>query len=97
MALISTRAGGGSIDNSRDPYGGWDRHGRTREMRWMRGSTQIDRHAYTYDRAGQRLTQTNSPGGTNESQAFVYDGLRQLKNRIRGGTIRMPKAKMNRA
>ncbi|GAA5120576.1 hypothetical protein JIN84_05765 [Luteolibacter yonseiensis] len=75
--------------NSGDPYGGWDRHGRTREMRWMKGSTQIDRHAYTYDRAGQRLTQTNSPGGTNESQAFVYDGLRQLKNRIRGGTIRM--------
>ncbi|WP_267908179.1 hypothetical protein [Luteolibacter yonseiensis] len=41
----------------------------------MRGSTQIDRHAYTYDRhaytydrAGQRLTQANSPGGTNEGQ-----------------------------
>ncbi|WP_345714480.1 RHS repeat-associated core domain-containing protein [Luteolibacter yonseiensis] len=89
MALVSSRAGGHCGGNSGDPYGGWDRHGRTREMRWMRGSTQIDRHAYTYDRAGQRLTQANSPGGTNEGQVFVYDGLRQLKNRIRGGTVRM--------
>jgi len=84
MELSFNFAGG----NSGDPYGGWDRHGRTRDMRWLRGTTLLERHVYSYDRAGQRLTQTNSPGGANENQAFTYDGLRQLSGRTRGVTVR---------
>ena len=77
-----------TIGNSGDNYGGWDRHGRTREMRWTRGGSLIDRSVYTFDRLGQCLTQTGSPGGTAENQAFVYDELRQLKSRTRGVTVR---------
>jgi len=70
-------------DDAGDPYTGWDRFGRTQDLRWSKGSTILDRTRYGYDRSSQR-TWREVPLADYEDEAYQYHGLYQIAGRQRG-------------
>ena len=70
-----------------DPYVGYDRFGRTVDMRWIKnGGSDINRVQYGYDRASRRLWRQElaAPADKNQDQAWIYDGLGQVTSANRG-------------
>ncbi|MGE0413959.1 MAG: RHS repeat-associated core domain-containing protein [Verrucomicrobiales bacterium] len=82
-------AGPGQVTpgDSGDPYVGYDRFGRTVQMRWQVSGTGALRDGYQwgYDRASHRTWRRNlaaTSGGQDE--AYTYDGLHQVTGDQRG-------------
>ena len=67
-----------------DPYTGWDRFGRTQDMRWTKGTAILDRILYGYDRGSRRKWRDNARAPVGEDEFYDYDGLSQLLRRDRG-------------
>jgi RHS repeat-associated protein len=68
---------GNGVGDGGDQYVGLDRFGRIVDQRWVNGSgTDLVRYDYTYDRDGNRLSQTDLVGS--DTQSFTYDNLNQL-------------------
>jgi YD repeat-containing protein len=62
-----------------DPYNGYNRFGRTVDIRWQSTTTedtQLERILYGYDRDSRRIWRMNVLT-TNEDNAYTYDGLSQ--------------------
>jgi RHS repeat-associated protein len=72
-------------DDAGDPYTGWDRFGRTQDLRWTKGEELLDQTRYGYNRSSQRTWRT-APLATSghEDEAYQYDGLYQITGRQRG-------------
>lgn len=89
VELTYISSDGQNGDDAGDPYIGWDRFGRTQNMRWLRqGTTMVEQVKYGYDRASQRVWREN-PVATDdysakEDEYYDYDGLYQLTGRQRG-------------
>ena len=70
-----------------DKYNGYDRFGRTVDMRWIKtpGASVRDRIQYGYDRANNRTWRKNL-AATNKGKdnAYQYDGLYQVKQNAVG-------------
>jgi RHS repeat-associated protein len=73
-------------DTNPDPYNGWDRFGRAVDLRWMKGSTYVERIQHGYDRASNRLYRRNLVANESKRQdeLYHYDGLSQLDDFQRG-------------
>ena len=67
-----------------DPYTGWDRFGRTQDMRWVKGANTLERVLYGYDRGSRRTWRENPVAAGGEDEFYQYDGLSQVKDRTRG-------------
>ena len=71
------------LGSSSDPYSALDRLGRMQDLRWTKGSTDLVRFEYSYDRVSNRLNERNlvaGTGGMNPAvdSLFEYDGLNRL-------------------
>jgi len=67
-----------------DPYGGWDRFGRTQDMPWARGATILERALYGYNEGSQRTWREAPVAPSDEDECYQYDDLYQLIGRQRG-------------
>ena len=69
-----------------DQYAGLDRFGRVRDQRWMKGTTELDRFVYTYDKNSNRTSKdvlgSGNPGNIDE--VYVHDNLNRLMSVTRG-------------
>ncbi|MCF6311054.1 MAG: hypothetical protein L3J39_01255 [Verrucomicrobiales bacterium] len=76
------------VGDAGDPYTGYDRFGRTVDMRWVMssGGAVRDRFQYGYDRASQRTWKSNlaASAGDNQDEHYSYDGLYQVTEAARG-------------
>lgn len=78
------------MGDSGDPYSGYDRFGRTVDMRWNKLSgdtaTMLDRIQYGYDRASRRLWRQDlaAPANAKQDKFYQYDGLSQVKQANQG-------------
>ena len=68
-----------------DPYTGYDRFGRTVDIRWTKTGTnaELDRSQYGFDRDSRRTWQKR-PLTITEDLHYQYDGLSQVTNSARG-------------
>ena len=81
-----------------DTYAGFDLFGRVKTQLWTDGSSDLDKFAYEYDRAGNRTKRAvaidnNSPTGYDHdgfSQTFEYDDLHRLTKVNRGAGAGSP-------
>jgi RHS repeat-associated protein len=75
-----------TVGDSGDPYSGYDRFGRTVDMRWNKVSGEsvqsVDRIQYGYDRASRRLWRQDlaAPASAKQDKFYQYDGLGQVTN-----------------
>ena len=87
LTYIAQGTGDVSADAG-DPYRGLDRFGRVVDQRWRKGTDDLDRFVYTYDRNSNRLTRdvqaTLAPNGYDE--AYSYDSLDRL-TQVQRGTL----------
>ncbi|MBL9176975.1 MAG: hypothetical protein JNM65_02865 [Verrucomicrobiaceae bacterium] len=78
------------VGDSGDPYSGYDRFGRTVDMRWNKldgdSATSLDRVQYGYDRASRRLWRQDliAPTVAKQDKFFQYDGLGQVTQSSQG-------------
>jgi len=79
------------VGDSGDPYSGYDRFGRTVDMRWnklLSGESvqSVDRIQYGYDRASRRLWRQDlaAPASAKQDKFYQYDGLGQVRNANQG-------------
>lgn len=78
------------VGDSGDPYSGYDRFGRTVDMRWNKlvgdATTMLDRIQYGYDRASRRLWRQDlaAPASAKQDKFYQYDGLGQVTNANQG-------------
>ena len=80
-------APGQPVGDAGDPYGGYDRFGRTIDMRWVDSSdgSVKDRIQYGYDKSGNRTWRKNLAATTGgQDFAYRYDGLYQVKESALG-------------
>jgi RHS repeat-associated protein len=83
---------GEPVGDAGDPYTGYDRFGRTEQMRWIKphlGGNGFDTLAnvqWGYNRASQKTWRKDllAPASTGQDQHFGYDGLNQVTERQRG-------------
>jgi RHS repeat-associated protein len=83
---------GEPVGDAGDPYTGYDRFGRTEQMRWIKPHTEgngFDTLAHVqwgYNRASQKTWRKDllAPASTGQNQHFGYDGLNQVTERQRG-------------
>lgn len=72
------------VGDSGDPYSGYDRFGRTVDMRWNRligdAATVVDRIQYGFDRGSRRLWRQDlaAPASAMQDKFYGYDGLGQV-------------------
>lgn len=66
-----------------DIYVGLDRFGRVVDQRWVKGTTDLERLGYGYDRDGNRLWKEYQ-NSTTRSEVYTYDGLNRLSGFARG-------------
>ena len=67
-------------------YAGWDRFGRILQQLWKNDAgTTVDGYTYTYDRAGNRTSKTNTLNSA-FSETYTYDDLNRLVDANRNGT-----------
>ncbi len=82
IALSYKQATGEPVGDSGDPYSGYDRFGRTVDMRWIRTSDQssLSRIQYGYDKMSRRLWRQDlaAPATTRQDRFYGYDGLGQV-------------------
>jgi len=86
--LTYIKAADQPVEDAGDPYTGFDRFGRTVNMRWMisSGDTIRDGFTYGYDRSSQRTWKHNpaASAGDGQDEAYRYDGLYQVTAANRG-------------
>jgi RHS repeat-associated protein len=70
--------------NPGDDYYGLDRFGRVQDQRWRKGTSDLERVQYGYDRASNRVWRQNLVGTTGQNEFYTYDGLYQIKSLARG-------------
>jgi RHS repeat-associated protein len=82
IALSYKQAAGEPVGDSGDPYSGYDRFGRTVDMRWIKtsDSSSLSRIQYGYDRMSRRLWRQDlaAPATTKQDRFYGYDGLGQV-------------------
>lgn len=67
-------------------YAGWDRFGRILQQLWKNNAgTTVDGYTYTYDRAGNRMSKTNTLHSA-FSETYSYDDLNRLVDANRNGS-----------
>jgi hypothetical protein len=82
---------GEPIGDGGEPYTGYDRFGRTEQMRWYKVDGESDdplvRVQWGYNRASLKTWRRDllAPSATGHDQRFGHDGLYQLTARLRGG------------
>ena len=87
VRLSCIKAAGQPVGDAGDPYTGYDRFGRTEDMRWENsaGTEVRDRIQYGYDRAGNRTWRKNLAATAGDQDfAYGYDGLYQVKESALG-------------
>jgi RHS repeat-associated protein len=88
IALSYRHAAGQPVGDAGDPYSGYDRFGRTVDMRWIKTSDQssLSRIQYGYDRMNRRLWRQDlaAPADTKQDRFYSYDGLGQVKDSALG-------------
>lgn len=79
------------VGDSGDPYSGYDRFGRTVDMRWNKlisaeSVQSVDRIQYGYDRASRRLWRQDlaAPASAKQDRFYQYDGLGQVTKADQG-------------
>lgn len=87
VELSYLKENGAPEGDAGDSYNGYDRFGRTVDMRWVKttGGTELDRIQYGYNRVGNRTWRKNlaaTEGG--QDNAYRYDGLYQLEESALG-------------
>jgi len=87
LALSYRHASGEPAGDGGDPYSGYDRFGRTVDMRWVKilsaeSVQSVDRIQYGYDRMNRRLWRQDlaAPADTQQDRFYGYDGLGQVKD-----------------
>jgi RHS repeat-associated protein len=83
---------GEPVGDAGDPYTGYDRFGRTEQMRWIKphtgdsGFDTLVNVQWGYNRASQKTWRKDllAPSSTGQDQHFGYDGLYQVTERQRG-------------
>jgi hypothetical protein len=70
--------------NPGDDYYGLDPFGRVQDQRWRKGTSDLERVQYGYDRASNRVWRQNLVGTTGQNEFYAYDGLYQIKSLARG-------------
>lgn len=87
LALSYRHASGEPAGDGGDPYSGYDRFGRTVDMRWLKilsaeSVQSVDRIQYGYDRMSRRLWRQDlaAPADTQQDRFYSYDGLGQVKD-----------------
>jgi len=84
LALSYRHASGEPAGDAGDPYSGYDRFGRTVDMRWNKilSAESVDRIQYGYDRMNRRLWRQDlaAPAETQQDRFYGYDGLGQVKD-----------------
>ena len=75
------------VGDAGDPYTGYDRFGRTVDMRWSTTDetppTQLDHFQWGYDAASNRTWKANLVG-TGQDEKYGYDGLYQVTSDAQG-------------
>ena len=77
VKLTYIKQSGESDGEAGDQYAGLDRFGRVVDQRWIDGTNDLDRYAYTYDRDSNRTAKANTLNG-DYSETYEYDGLNRL-------------------
>jgi RHS repeat-associated protein len=79
------------VGDSGDPYSGYDRFGRTVDMRWNKilsaeSVQSVDRVQYGYDRASRRQWRQDlaAPASAKQDKFYQYDGLGQVTKADQG-------------
>ncbi len=87
--LSYVKLSGESVGDAGDQYTGLDRFGRIVDQRWLTAANgvAVDRFHYTYDRNGNRLTESNLLN-TSLNETYGYDSLNQLTNFATSGTTK---------
>jgi len=84
LALSYRHASGQPAGDGGDVYSGYDRFGRTVDMRWIKvsDSSSLSRIQYGYDRMSRRLWRQDlaAPADTQQDRFYGYDGLGQVKD-----------------
>lgn len=82
IELSYMKAAGEPVGDAGDDYTGYDRFGRTVDMRWFKttGGQYLDRIQYGYDRASRRLWRQDlaAPASALQDKFYGYDGLGQV-------------------
>lgn len=88
IALSYKQAAGGPAGDAGDPCTGYDRFGRTVDMRWIKTSdnSSLSRIQYGYDRMNRRLWRQDlaAPADTRQDRFYGYDGLGQVTDSALG-------------
>jgi len=86
VKLTYQRAPGQPVGDAGDPYTGYDRFGRTVDMRWetTNGLTQLDHFQWGYDRADNRRWKANLAASSGQDEYYGYDGLYQVEQAALG-------------
>jgi RHS repeat-associated protein len=88
IALSYKHAAGQPVGDAGDPYSGYDRFGRTVDMRWIKTSDQssLSRIQYGYDKMSRRLWRQDlaAPADTKQDRFYSYDGLGQVTDSALG-------------
>jgi hypothetical protein len=86
--LTYIKEAGSPVGDAGDPYAGYDRFGRTVEMRWQTtGATPELRDGYQwgYDRSSNRTWRENMPEAADElDEHYGYDALNQVTDYTKG-------------
>lgn len=67
-----------------DKYTGLDRFGRVSDVRWVKGTTDLERVRFGFDRAGNRDWRENTVAASNQDEYYTYNKIYELKTLDRG-------------
>jgi RHS repeat-associated protein len=88
IALSYKHVTGEPVGDAGDPYSGYDRFGRTVDMRWIKtsDSSSLSRIQYGYDKMSRRLWRQDlaAPTDTQQDRFYGYDGLGQVTDSAQG-------------
>jgi RHS repeat-associated protein len=88
IALSYKHVTGEPVGDAGDPYSGYDRFGRTVDMRWIKtsDSSSLSRIQYGYDKMSRRLWRQDlaAPADTQQDRFYSYDGLGQVTDSTLG-------------
>jgi|GEM_PF-2334687 len=87
VQLSYIKTSGQPLGDAGDPYNGYDRFGRTVDMRWVTtaGGAVRDQFQWGYDRSSNRTWRANlAATGGGQDEAYGYDGLYQVKEFAQG-------------
>ncbi len=86
VELSYLKEGSEPVGDAGDAYVGYDRFGRTVDMRWQTSSGGVmkDRFQYGYNRSSMRTWRINLVASTDQDEHYNYDGLYQITNFERG-------------